>query len=99
MKKSELVSVVLEIVECETEVNVNEIVGRCRNSEVVDARHIAVMVLHRTGMYAASVAEALGVSTRYVQNIVSAFEDRTRYNPGLRKNYETVLNKLRSRLE
>lgn len=89
----------LDIVSRETEVDVNEITGRGRSSEIVDARHLTAMTLYKAGMYVSSIAETIGVTPRYVQYIITDFEDRICCNPSLRKSYEIVANKLRNRLE
>lgn len=99
LKKSELINIVLSIVENETEVNISEILGRSRNTEAVDARHLAVATLHKQGMYVSAIAETMGITPRYVQYIITNFEDRICGNVTLGNKYEIIAKKVRNRLE
>lgn len=92
--KQDFAKVVKTVCE-ETEVNEEKLMSRCSELEVVDARHICVKLLHKSGYYPMRIAELMGVTPRYVQYILTDFEDRTACNNRLRINYERALNKLR----
>lgn len=87
---------VLEAVSAETDVAVSKIMSRCSEAETVDARWICVKLLSDHGYYPMRIAELIGITPRYVQYILTDFEDRMVLNRIMRKNYERVANKLRT---
>lgn len=82
-----------------TEVPCGVIMSRCSNAEVVDARWMAVALLHGCGMYPMRIAAAMGITPRYVQYIITDFADRIAMSRQLRTKYEQTANKLRNNLE
>lgn len=90
---------VLMIVAEETEVTADKIVSRCSNSEVVDARWICVKLLSAYGYYSSRIAELLHITPRYVQYIITDFEDRLSVGEIMRINYEHSAKRLRSAYE
>lgn len=82
-----------------TEVPSGAIMSRCSSAEVVDARWLAVALLHGCGMYPMRIAAAMGITPRYVQYIITDFEDRMALSRPLRTNYEKIAKKLRNDLE
>ena len=68
-------------------------------ADVVDARHIAAMVLWRAGLHIRQIADAMGVTRRYVQYIVTDFEARVGSRRHVRRMYELVWNHVRNGLE
>lgn len=91
-----VLSCVLEVVTSETDVAVSKIMSRCSEAEVVDARWICVKILSEQGYYPSRIAELMGVTPRYVQYILTDFEDRVCINRIMRSNYERARNKLRN---
>lgn len=98
-KSNEFAKYVLLTVAHETEIPCETILSKCRQAEVVDARHIAVMLLYKSGMYVARIADIMKITPRYVQYIITDFEDRMKCNRPLRNKYEIIANKLRNNLE
>lgn len=98
-KTREIVSAVLTAVSEETEIPCKTILSRCSSADVVDARWLAVMLLHKSGVYAVRIADHLNITPRYVQYIITDFGDRIAVNKALRNNYEKIANKLRKGLE
>lgn len=87
---------VLEAVSFETDVPVSKIMSRCSDAETVDARWICVKILSDNGYYPAKIADLMGITPRYVQYILTDFEDRIALNRIMRNNYETVAKSLRT---
>ena len=98
-KTREIVSAVLTAVSEETEIPYKSILSRCSSADVVDARWLAVILLHKSGIYAVRIADHLNITPRYVQYIITDFGDRAAVNKALRNNYEKIANKLRKELE
>lgn len=87
---------IVSIVSDETEIPCETILSRCSRAEVVDARWIAVCLLHRAGAYTMKIAEKMRITPRYVQYIITDFEDRIALNRAMRTKYEQTLKKLRN---
>ena len=98
-KTNDLIKYVIETVAYETEIPSERILSRERTTEVVDARHIAVMQLVRGGVYTSKISEMLKITPRNIQYIVTEFENRLARNRPLRNRYEIITKKLRNSLE
>lgn len=90
-----LLATVLELVSSETDVAVSKIMSRCSEAEVVDARWICVKLLSDKGYYPVRIADMMKITPRYVQYILTDFEDRILVCQWMRNNYESLVNKLR----
>ena len=98
-RTKDLVDYVVAAVADITEIPCRTIMSKCSRAEVVDARHIAVMLLHNAGLYSMVIADHMRITPRYVQYIVTDFADRIACNRLLRIKYEQTANKLRNDLE
>lgn len=98
-KSMRLLSEILRIVAAETEIEAEKIMSKSRNCEVVDARHICIELLYKSGMYISRIAEIMKLTPRSVHYVLTDFDDRLLYNTPLRNNYERALNKLGSSRE
>lgn len=89
---------VLEVVEALTGVTKEQIVGKCRARDLVDARCMTIQLMRTAGYYPRQIAPMLGVSVRWVQKVLSDFEYRVRssHDPMLRINWEEAAKMLRS---
>lgn len=87
-KAKKLLANVLDIVASETEVSASKIASKCSEAEVVDARWICVKLLSEQGFYPSKIAELMKISPRYVQYILTDFEDRIAISKIMRINYE-----------
>lgn len=94
-----VLSCVLEVVTSETDVAVSKIMSRCSEAEVVDARWICVKILSQQGYYPSRIAELMGITPRYVQYILTDFEERIAMCMAMRNNYERARKRLRNQEE
>lgn len=90
---------VLEIVSFEMDVPEFKIISKCSEAEVVDARWICVKLLSQCGYYTSKIAELMRITPRYVQYMLTDFEDRIAMSRYMRNNYERVVNKFRNNHE
>lgn len=95
----DLMNRVLSAVAEATDIPCETILSRCSSADVVDAHWLSAMLLHKSGIYAMRIAEYLRITPRYVQYIITDFEDRMAVNKPMRTNYEKIANKLRKDLE
>lgn len=86
---------VVESVSYATDLAVDKIMSRSRDAETVDARWICVKLLWEQGYYPTRIAEMMGITPRYVQYILTDFDDRIAVNRYMRNNYENSLKRLR----
>lgn len=93
-KIAEFAAKIIDIVSAEFEVPREMIISKSRNAEAVDARRVVAMLLYRSGIYVSRIAETLRISPRYVQYIVTDFEDQLQSNRPLRMTYERVQSRL-----
>ena len=98
-KTNDIIKFIIESVAEETEISSERILSRERTTEVVDARHVAVMALVKSGIYTSRISETMNITPRYIQYIVTEFECRLSRNRPLRNKYEIIAKKLRNNLE
>lgn len=95
MIKSEIFASVLKDV-CEVpEIPEQKILSKSKEEEIVDARHLLVVTLAKSGYYPRMIAERLHITGRAVRYMMSAFHTRAANSPGLdmcRKKVETKRN-------
>ncbi len=91
----DLVNSVVSAVADITEIPCELILSKCSRTEVVDARWMVVYLLHKSGVYTMRIAERMRITPRYVQYIITDFEDRIAVSRPMRTNYEKIANKLR----
>lgn len=99
LKTSKLTSEILALVENETDVKRSDILSSLRTTEVVDARHITIMLLYRAGVYPSKIADIFKITPRGVQYIIADFDTRILVNPIVRQDYERITKKLGTNLE
>lgn len=95
-KSREILTRVVEIVAYETDIPSERIMSRRSDMETVDARWICVKLLNILGYYPSRIAELMHITPRYVQYILSDFEDRLSVCGMMRINYEHCAKRLRS---
>lgn len=98
-KAKKVLAFVLEVVSSETDVPPAKIMSRYGESEVVDARWICVKIMREYGYYPYKIAELLNLTPRYIQYILSDFNDRLITNKMMRNDYERVRKRLRTESE
>ena len=80
MIKSEIFASVLRDV-CEvTGISERDIMSKSKSEEIVDARHLLVVTLRRSGYYPGMIAERLHISGR---KMIVSFRSRADNSPGL----------------
>lgn len=94
MKKSEIFPVVLTLVANEVELSADTILSKNKNTDVVDARHLLIVLLSRSGLYCQTIANMIKCSPRSIQYTISNFDDRVRYNTPLKYSYQRTIRKL-----
>lgn len=91
MKTKQFITDVLSAVADETEIDTKLILSQDKHRENVDARHIAIFLMSKYGVYASTIAEIFGITPRNVQYIVSDFPTRLKQSTPMRKNYERIM--------
>ncbi len=87
---------VIHVVEDLTGITEEEIIGRCRSSEIVDARWLATKLLSDAGYYSSQIASVIHRDIRQVQWIVANFEHHLKFaDPMARINYDVAAKRLR----
>jgi len=94
MKKSEIITTVLSAVSEETEIDIKTILSQDKRRETVDARHIAVNLLYKRGIYQSNIAEIFRTTPRNVQYIISDFDTRLLYSTPMRNDYERIRKRI-----
>lgn len=86
-KIAEFADRVMELVSHETDIPKEQILSRCRATEVVDARHLVIKLLHANNVYPSRIASILGLSARNIQYVITSFDTRIQINRALRNSY------------
>lgn len=93
-KIAEFADNVLELVADELEVPKEEILSKSRAAEVVDARHLAIMLLHSKDIYPKRIAGIFGLSARSIHYIITSFDARVRANKAPLNNFAKIAKQL-----
>lgn len=99
MKKSEIINAVLSAVSEETDISRGEILSQDKHREVVDARHIAIYLLSKYGIYQSFIAETFKTSPRNIQYVISDFDTRLLFSPPMKADYERIAKRLGKNIE
>ncbi len=99
MPKSEIIASVLSYVSEETEISMEDILSSCRQQEIVDARHLSIVLMSDMGVYARQIAPIFGMSARNVYSVKTNFDSRMLCNRQYRVFRENILKNLRSKFE
>lgn len=98
-KITELADYIITIVADELDILKEQILSKSRTAEVVDARHMAAMLLHKSNVYPARIASIFGVSPRTVQYVITSFDARIQTNRALRNSYVKLAKTLCEKCE
>ncbi len=98
-KAFDIANNVIDIVARETDMSKGSIMSSTRNSEVVDARHMVIKILHSRGLYPSRIARIMGLSVRAVHYVITSFDDRMTGNKSLAMTYERIAKQLGNKLE
>lgn len=93
-KIAEFANHVLDLVSVETEIAKELILSKSRAAEVVDARHLAIMLLHSKDVYPKRIAEIFNMSPRSIRHIITTFDSRIQTNKPLRYNLAKIRKQL-----
>lgn len=94
MCKSDVFNRVLEAVAQETEIKAEEIIGKGRTIEVVDARCILFFLLRKEGLYPSQIAEKTHKTSAAVRYLLSDAQERIEANSMIEKTLKKVQKKL-----
>ena len=98
-KIAELTSTVLDLVAGELEVSRDSILSKSRRAEIVDARHMAISLLHTNNVYPARIAEIFRLSPRNIHYVITSFDARIQTNRKLRNIYAKLAKQLGNNFE
>lgn len=93
-KIAELADFIIYIVSEELDVSKESILSKSRKAEIVDARHMAAILLHKSNVYPSRIAKIFGVSPRTVQYAITTFDVRIQTNSSLRNSYAKLAKRL-----
>ncbi len=82
-KIAELADRVITLVAEESDIPKEAILSKSRAAEVVDARHLAIKLLHSKDMYPSRIAAIFGMSPRSVRHAITTFDSRVQANKSL----------------
>lgn len=95
----EYASSVIDLVADEFEVSRELILSKSRTAEVVDARHLAIRLLHGKDIYPSRIASIFGLSPRSIHYIITTFDTRLQANKSLRSIYAKIAKQLGNNYE
>ena len=72
---------VVEVVAKVTGVTEEQINGKCRLREIVDARWLVIQLMRKAGYYPRQIARQKGTSVRSIHKALALFEFRVKYSP------------------
>ena len=87
MCKREICEQIIALVSKVTEVPPSQIMSSCKRPDVVDARYLAIYLMHIQGIRAYHIAEFMSMTERNVYHIQERFEDRMKYGDPMVRNY------------
>ena len=90
----EYASSVIDLVADELEVSRELILSKSRTAEVVDARHLAIRLLHCKDIYPSRIASIFGLSQRSIHYIITTFDARLQANKSLRNIHAKIAKQL-----
>lgn len=95
----EYASSVIDLVADELEISRELILSKSRTAEAVDARHLAIRLLHGKDIYPSRIAAIFNLSPRSIHYIITTFDTRLQTNKSLRNNYAKIAKQLGSNSE
>lgn len=96
MKKTELMCEMLQEVSEITEIGTDDILSNNKSEEIVDARHLLIMLLYDSGLYPSAIAQMIHCTKRNVNGVICNFIERCQRRKILRSNYEIIRNRKRN---
>lgn len=81
----------LSIVSKESGIPEDKIISKCRETDVVDVRHLLFHILHIYSLYPAQIARLAGMNTHRVGAILSCFDNRLSQSRFMRSVLADVL--------
>lgn len=87
---TECTSKLLQAVTYEMGLNDGDILRRCSQREIVDARQMVIYALSEQGFSTRRIASQMCVTPRYVQHIIANFPDKLQFDRVFRNSYERV---------
>lgn len=94
MYKMQIFQETLSAVMEATEVEQEQILSRCKQEEVVDARAMLVKLMNDKGLYPVQISKITGLGIRSVTQFLLGFSMRINSRKIMRMNYERVKTQL-----
>lgn len=91
---AELTDRVITLVAEDTDMPKEAILSKSRTAEVVDARLLAIKLLHSKDIYPSRIAAIFGISPRSVRHVITAFDTRVQANKSLGYNLAKIRKQL-----
>lgn len=98
-KIAELADYIIGIVADELDVTKESILSKTRNAEIVDARYMAVKLLHCHNVYPSRIAALFNLSSRNIHYAITSFDARIQTNRSLRNSYAKLTKALCEKCE
>lgn len=96
MCKKEVCEQIIALVAKTTDVSAKEIMSHGRRPEIVDARYLAIYVMHKKGIPVNRIAEFMSMTERNVYHVTERFDDRKNYgDPMIEQYYNSVQKALK----
>lgn len=95
MCKSEISRHIIEVIAKETEISEDEIKGKGKATEIVDARYLSAHFLMRCGFYPNEIARILDRTVQSVRGLIREFDSRRQQSGKIFEiNYQRIRNNL-----
>ena len=94
LKLAALADNVLDLVAEELEISRELILSKSRTAEAVDARHLAIRLLHGKDIYPSRIAAIFNLSPRSIHYIITTFDARLQANKSLRNIHAKIAKQL-----
>lgn len=100
MCKKDICELIIACVAQITDVSAADIKSSNRRPELVDARYLAIYIMHRKCVQPYRIAEYMSMTERNVYHVLERFEDRRKYgDPMIEAYYNSVLKALETSLK
>lgn len=94
--EKKLVKSICEVVSEYTDVTIEEIRGKSRREDIVDARFMAIYICsHKLGIATSVLCECFQITKQNISYVVGVFNDKKRERPYLGMAYKGVIQSLK----
>lgn len=97
MSTTAIFTTILNAVCTETDISKDDILTDKKQTETVNARHILVHLLYKSGIYPRQIAKMINQTSRSVNYMLSKFSERVRNEKIMRMDCERIEKRLGSK--